>query len=359
MDVDVVIVGAGPAGTTTALNLAPFQRVLVVEPTAQPLPRVGESVPGAIRRLLGDMGLLTEFLSDGHLPRHALCSAWGNAVPIVRDSITDPDGHGWQIDRVRFEQRLRFEAERRGAAMATGSVRRVRKISDGWAVELSGDRDGEVTTRLLIDASGRRSRLLASEAGSRERDGKLCCTWLRAHNVALPSGIVQIEAEHDGWWYASPLPAGGGLLAFHTDADLSTGFSSDPSHLLERVRERPMIGPLVSDDAWSKAEVGHCAAHGTWLSQPAGEAWLAVGDAALAFDPLSSQGLLNALYLGLSAAEAADRWLRGDEAALNGYAAEVSTIRDHYLTARAAWYALETRWPNAPFWIRRREMPAL
>ena len=41
-DVDVVIVGAGPAGATTAINLAPFRRVLMVERRAEVAPRVGE-----------------------------------------------------------------------------------------------------------------------------------------------------------------------------------------------------------------------------------------------------------------------------------------------------------------------------
>jgi flavin-dependent dehydrogenase len=84
-------------------------------------------------------------------------------------------------------------------------------------------------------------------------------------------------------------------------------------------------------------------------------AWLtpAAGDAALAFDPLAAQGLFNAMYLGLAAAEATPRHLAGDPTALADYAAEVSAIRQAYRMRHAAWYQLETRWPDQPFWNRR------
>ena len=94
--------------------------------------------------LLSDMGLLTaSFDSDGHLPRHACASAWGDDGHPSRDGLADPDGHGWQIDRVRFEQSLRAEATRRGAHV--GNAREVdrdlspTKKAGGWASSC-GDR---------------------------------------------------------------------------------------------------------------------------------------------------------------------------------------------------------------------------
>src|SRR4051794_21794367 len=53
--------------------------------------------------------------------------------------------------------------------------------------------------------------------------------------------------------------------------------------------------------------------------------WMAIGDAALAFDPSSSQGLFNALYFGLAAADGA-RFMHGDEIAINEYAAETRSV---------------------------------
>jgi flavin-dependent dehydrogenase len=117
VDFDAVIIGAGTAGSIASLNLAPFCRVLVLDRQQRPVWRIGESLPGAVRRLLSDMGLWEDFIADGPLPRRALCSAWGSDETMVRDALADLDGPGWQIDRARFEQRLRAAAVRRGALL--------------------------------------------------------------------------------------------------------------------------------------------------------------------------------------------------------------------------------------------------
>ena len=99
MEFDAIIIGAGTAGSVAALNLAPFRRVLLLEANAAPAWRIGESLPGAARRLLSDMGLLDAFVRAGHLPRHALRSAWGGAEPEIREvaPVSEPDS--WAITR--------------------------------------------------------------------------------------------------------------------------------------------------------------------------------------------------------------------------------------------------------------------
>ncbi len=355
-EVDVVIVGAGPAGAVTALNLAPFWRVLLVDRHATPRPRVGESLPGAARRLLRDMGLWEAFLADGHAPRHAHRGAWGGAHPVERDTLADPDGHGWHLDRVRFERRLRAVAVARGASELTPArPTRVAREGGGWAVTF--ERDGRALSaraRLMVDASGRGSRLLVRHGARRTVGHRLVCGWARAEGVDLPAGVTQIEAEVDGWWYAAPLPDGGGLLAFHTDADLPAARSGrSVDALLRRARELPMLAGLVAGAGWDAARGGYCAAHGARLETPVGPGWMAVGDAALAFDPLSAQGLFNALYTGLAAAETTDRWLRGEATALDEYAVELEEVWRAYEGHLAAWYGQERRWPGSAFWARR------
>src|SRR5690606_16639768 len=96
------------------------------------------------------------------------------------------------------------------------------------------------------------------------------------------------------------------------------------------------------------------------LDLSGGPGWLACGDAALAFDPLSQQGLLSALHGGLDAARAAHSRLRGDPAPAAAYAARLAEIRRIHLgRLRAAYRDAAWRWPDAPFWTVMAGAPAV
>ena len=72
-------------------------------------------------------------------------------------------------------------------------------------------------------------------------------------------------------------------------------------------------------------------------------------------DPLSSQGILNALRWGILASHAISDHLRGIAAALPLYERLVAAEYDGYLGARAKYYGEERRWEHAQFWQRRHE----
>ena len=99
------------------------------------------------------------------------------------------------------------------------------------------------------------------------------------------------------------------------------------------------------------------AAHTAHLDRVYADGWTAAGDAAVAFDPLSSQGVLTALYTGLSAGLAVDARLSripyGTDSALAAYADKVAAARHAYLRGHRVIHAQETRWTDRPFWARR------
>jgi flavin-dependent dehydrogenase len=359
LSADVLIVGAGPAGAVAALNLAPFCRVIAIDRLSIPRERIGESLPGAARRLLADMGLLEGFLQDGHLPRHAMRGAWGDAEPVERDALRDPDGNGWTLDRARFERRLRAVACARGASLlAPARLLELSHTGDAWlaAVTCEG-RPTTLRVRIVVDAGGRASRALARHGARRVVGDQLICASVRAHRARLPAALTQIEAEAEGWWYASPLPGGGGVLAFHTDADLpAASVSRSAVELLQRAKGLPMLSAFVEDFVAEELRVRVCAAQSSWLESAAGEAWIACGDAALAVDPLAAQGLFHALYTGLAAAETITRYLNGEPRSLQEYAEEIKNIQAVFRLHLSAWYRIERRWQDSPFWLRRRSI---
>jgi len=84
-----------------------------------------------------------------------------------------------------------------------------------------------------------------------------------------------------------------------------------------------------------------------------GAGWIAAGDAAASFDPLSSQGILTAIHSGMGAARALAGNLAGDESAISEYAARLDAIYSAYLRNQQAYYAQERRWPARSFWRSR------
>ncbi len=248
--VDVLIVGAGPAGCAAAIGLGPNYRAALIDRHASPPERIGESLPGAARRVLATLGLYDDFLADGHLPRRALRSAWGEPEPTERDSLRDPDGNGWTLDRARFERRLRAAALTRGAVLlAPAGLLALSRDSDGWLAEINCDgRPTALRARLVLDAGGRASRTLMRNGTRRRVVDRLICASIRAPRASLPPAVTHVEAEADGWWYATPLPDGGGLLAFHTDGDLPAArMTRSVRAFLERVSALPMLSAFAGD----------------------------------------------------------------------------------------------------------------
>ena len=89
------------------------------------------------------------------------------------------------------------------------------------------------------------------------------------------------------------------------------------------------------------------------LDPPCGRGWLAVGDAAMAFDPLASQGIAKALDHGKRAASSIAAYLSGDAMSLERLALDLRREYASYRATRADYYRIETRWPQSVFWKRR------
>jgi flavin-dependent dehydrogenase len=86
---------------------------------------------------------------------------------------------------------------------------------------------------------------------------------------------------------------------------------------------------------------------------------VAAGDAAMTFDPLSSQGILKALRSGkLASFVAVDFLLRGVDTH-ERYTRLARAEYDEYEWVKRTYYSEERRWPAAPFWARRHAEPVM
>lgn len=386
---EVLIVGGGPAGAAAAIALASAgRRVLLVDAegagraTAGGL-AVGEALPPAARPLLRDLGVLAAVEAGGHLPCVGNVSVWGAPTPVTRDFLRHPHGPGWHLDRARFDASLR-RAAAAGAEVRCGArvvavereggggdperpepgraAERERPVAAAWRARLRGADGAErsIRCRWLIDASGRAGVVARRLGAIRRRDERLVAFVARIRPTAGAGedrdDRTWIEAVAGGWWYSARVPGGDRIVAFHTDPDLADRTAlRTAAGLAAGLAQAPALATLLAAHGYRPTgRPRGVDAGGARLDPAAGPGWLAVGDAAVSVDPLSSQGLLNALYTGLRGAQAVDRALAGDDDAPADYAARLAEIHRAYRSHHAAYYAAERRWPAEPFWRRCR-----
>ena len=345
---DAVIAGAGPAGSAAAHVLArKGLRTLFVD-VKQGKRKVGESLPGAASRLLRSMGLpLPE--SDGeHRRIGGNLSSWNSKELLATDFFHDPDGPGWRLDRPRFDTALRESAITCGATLKMARVTEVTRQNNLWHLHLD---DGEVTTaRWLIDATGRSSALARRLGQPRERDTPLVALYaLGKPNHDLRLNRTVIEAAPNGWWCASLLPSGQPLAGFHLRPGDAAYMTAHPAEWRKALAKTRHVAALFSPEMFD-SPMRALDASGSRLARFAGDGWIACGDAALSFDPLSSQGIFSALHSGIEAALAVAAALNGDSAPLDSYSEGLEEIRRIYLLRCRTMYRSETRWPAELFW---------
>lgn len=354
LDFEVLIVGCGPTGATAALNLAPLRRTAVIDSRVTPVVRIGESLPAAARRLFIDMGIFDSFLREGHAPCYGNRSVWGDSAVRETNSLRDLDGPGWHLDREAYETWLRRIAVERGAHLQVPTrLENVELDHNRWTVTLSAG--PKLRANFLIDASGR-SANLARRLGAHARlEDRLVCRWTIGESKPA-AGLTLVEAVEEGWWYTAPVPGGRRILAFYSDADLMASMGHS---LVQRASKTLELSNTLRECGFiPQSRETVTAAHTAVLTPCAGPRWLAAGDAALSFDPLSSQGLLNTLFTGLAAAEAADRDLSGENSAIADYIATTAAIHSAYRNQLSLHYQSELRWPNSTFWRRRQSETA-
>jgi len=355
---DVAVLGGGPAGCTTALALVRRgYSTVIIERSEYESPRLGESLSPAIRKPLAVLGVWDRFLSDSHSHSFGIHSAWGQDHLYINDFIFDPYGPGWHVDRARFDAMLARAAEDAGARVYRGvhSISTVEN-SDDWRVEITSSESRTLHARLLVDATGRTAWLAHREGARRVNYDHLVGVAAFFSPCSPDHHICHntlIEAAEEGWWYSVPLPNSNVIAIYMTDADLYAKGSKTRAHyweekLAQTVHTRLRVNSLVM------ASVPFVvAANSSRIARVTGDKWLAVGDAAMTFDPLSGQGISKALQSGMHAAQAIHARFSGSDSAWDDYEDEILDKSKNYMLRRNEYYRRENRWPLSPFWSRR------
>jgi flavin-dependent dehydrogenase len=283
MRTDVLVAGAGPAGATVARLLALRDcKVVAVDPFCPGVERLEILAPSTCR-LIAAAGL-GQIFQDPSIARPCLGirRRWGTSRAQNEDFFCRPGGQGFVIDRRPFDQALRAAACAAGVRFVRGRVKAAGTSPRHATVEVL-EQNGEVTieSEIVIEATGRVAAVAGYLGVHRIFMQRLLAEKLASPDLApSASGPVwlKVDGDPDGWSYSVSGPDGRqeSWEVFHPGRR-----SPD--------RNAPQCGPRV--DASSAR-----------LTSVAGEGWMAVGDAALSFDPVTSQGLANAFSTAIAAA---------------------------------------------------------
>ena len=294
MELDIAIIGGGPAGSATALALLNHRnwRIGIFEKSTQPMFRVGESLPPSNQFLLAKLGVLDSFKQEGHLPSWGNASAWGGDTLAFNDFWTSMGGQGWHLDRSRFDTWLLEAAAQRGAMVMRGmQVIGGKHTSNGdWNLMVK-HQEGNLTktnASFVVDASGSRS-IFAHWQGSRpiRMDNLLglASVFPVDGTEGLTTHYTLIEAVEFGWWYAARLPENRVIITLMCDRDLVQKYKlSRWENWTKTLQQTHHVQRLIKGGI-KATKLQIFSAFSQCLDQTSGENWLAVGDAACKFDP--------------------------------------------------------------------------
>jgi flavin-dependent dehydrogenase len=352
---DVAIVGGGPGGSATALSLrrhAPSLSVVLIEASCYDEVRIGETLPPPARPILEHLGVWEIFRAQGHREVRGTTAVWGADLPLDNDFIFMPANTGWHLDRTAFDALLAGQAKNQGTELLLGTrLRDAERAGDQWRLTLSTD--STLSARFVVDATGGIAAF-ARRCGAHFVDSDRLVGFARFFEGGSDDPRIMVEAFEEGWWYTAGLPDGRRVAGCVTDADLARHMRlRDEAQWCRMLGRMYNIGGMVrGSKACSPVFVR--ATESRRLEPAAGDHWLAVGDSASRFDPLSSQGIVKALRSGVFASYAiGDLLTQNDDSGMCRYRRYVREEFKSYAEARAKYYGEEQRWPASEFWRRR------
>lgn len=315
-DYDVIVVGARPAGASTAMLLARRgHRVLVLDRTPHGSDTLSTlAIMRAGVTLLDRWGLLARLEATGTPPLHATTFHYGARAP-VRVGMTRPlyAPRRTVLDSLMADAAAEAGAEVHRRVQVTGLLRDPGGGVRGVRARQLGGREVEIGARLVIGADGRNSTVAREVAAPVTRRGT-------AAAGSIYTFVRGMDTDGLEWLYAPGASAG----IIPTTDDETCVFVGTTARRFRDEAQRDLPTSFykllleVSPDAADRITFtdrtapfrGFPGLPG-WLRRPHGPGWALVGDAGYFKDPATAHGIADALRDAELLARAADDGLTG------------------------------------------------
>lgn len=346
MEVDVAIVGGGPAGCSSAITLLAggYSVAIVASPCQKEKPT--ETATPALKQLL--LSIKAQEALSACEPCFGICSDWGRTSPALQPSIINPFGHAWFIHRTRFDNCLQKITRKAGGIWLAASAHKANFDADGVALLTTGE---TVHARWLIVASGSPAWAAQITQQTLLNIDSLIAFWTRLP-VTLTERLLFVESADYGWWYACPDDGNGIIVCLVTDAQSARSLGSAQiavwNNLFKATNLFQRFGGKSTGASICALPTGLAI-----LPRKHGPRWTAVGDAAMKLDPLGSSGTTTAIDSGGRAGQAVAEALQGNTTGLERYARWSIGLVEEFARQREQHYAVERLRRVGGFWSRR------
>jgi flavin-dependent dehydrogenase len=347
---DVIVIGGGPAGATTAGLVAKRgHRVLVLDRERFPRYHIGESLIPAFMRPMEELGLIERLDARGFERKYGGTVVWGNdQIPwkfSFSESVAIVKGgqypYAYHTRRADLDAVILDRAKELGALLIEDATVKEPIEEDGRVTGVRYTVRGsselrEARAALVVDASGQARVLSRRYSGATwHEELRNLAVWTYFDNCERLPGDeytnILLEGISDGWFWAIPLDKGTFSVGYVTRTSLAGDDDQSLEALFAEQRENTTKLKNLLRNARQSAGF-RTARDWSYTSEKFyGNGWVSVGDSAAFVDPLFSTGVALATLAGSVLSKIVDQILSHpaiEQEALKRYAAAYRAFFD-------------------------------
>jgi len=343
------VAGAGPAGCAAAIGLVRLGYRVLLAHAPRPWPSC-EAISARTLEGLGNAGLHRAAASVAAPGPRRVC--WNGEDGSANTELL--------VLRQPFDAALLEDARAAGVELLAGRVRDIEADAGEGpraSIDLAAGGSRPVQCRLLVEARGRAAPAVATG----QVRGPQTVSLLQVRRGPPRARGTEVTSFPDGWAWLAHTGEGVGYIQLSVTSDDAR---LPGRHELARWFDGQLgdIAPLTRWRRQTKAgsEVYARASTSILQGEVVGAGILRVGDAAMAVDPLSGNGIFQSLSSALLAPAVVNTLLRYPRDGALAAAFYRQRIRHTFLRfARTGrdFYRMETRWQQAGFWQQRQAWP--
>jgi flavin-dependent dehydrogenase len=373
---DVLIIGGGPAGSTSALRL--LQRgitPIIIEREEFPRFHIGESMTGECGNLVRELGFEDYMIKEQYPVKHGVVVSgtrgnpdWWLPMSKRNPDLTSDFNPTWQVRRSKFDKMLLDTALSRGAELIKGKAT-VPLLEDGKVLGAEIEVNGEtiqIEAKLTLDCSGQATFLANRKATGPKYMGsydKQIAIFSHIKNFARDEDTDQadVKSTNTHIFYTKKYHWAWGIPVDHEVTSVGivvpAAYFRD-THESKRdfyVRELRELNPGLArraEDAELVEDVHVIPNYSFQVAGFTGPGYICVGDSHRFVDPIFSFGLYVAIQESKAAVNAAVDYLAAGGVTANGNGSDHSKnpFGDYMIEAEKGIDVLEdmidTFWEN-------------